>query len=87
LEAPAPRVKLDIGKITFLATVPARLTEISSAIRTFARGIRTAGVRWIAAVLGMLSFGVAAWFVGSVARIAGEVRRGWKLLWGVAPAH
>jgi hypothetical protein len=35
----------------------------------------------------MLSFGVAAWFVGSVARIAGEVRRGWKLLWGVAPAH
>jgi hypothetical protein len=38
-------------------------------------------------VLGVRSFGVAVWFVGSVARIVSEVRRGWSLLWGVAPAH
>lgn len=77
----------EIGKITSLATVPAQLTEITSATRTFARELRSAAVRWIVVVLGVLSFGVAVWFVGSVARIVGEVRRGWNLLWGVAPAY
>jgi len=77
----------EIGKITSLATVPTQLAEITSATRMFAREIRSATVRWIVVVLGVLSFGVAVWFVGSVARIAGGVRRGWNLLWGVAPAH
>jgi len=77
----------DIGKITSLATVPAQLTEISSATREFAGEVRSAAVRWIVVFLGVLSFGAAVWFIGSVARIVVEVRRGWNLLWGVAPAH
>jgi len=77
----------DIGKITSLATVPAQLTEISSATREFAGEVRSAAVRWIVVFLGVLSFGAAVWFIGSVARIVVEVRRGWNLLWGVAAAH
>ena len=77
----------EIDKVTSLVTVPAQLREISSATGTFAREVQSATVRWIVIVLGVLSFGVAVWFLGSIARIVVEVRRGWNLLRGVAPAH
>lgn len=77
----------EIGQIASLAAVPAQLTEITSATRAFAGEVRSAAVRWIVVVLGLLAFGVAVRFVGSVARILGEVQRGWNLLWGAAPAY
>lgn len=87
VEAAGDAVGNQIGKVTSLVTVPAQLREISSATGTFAREVQSATVRWIVLVLGALSFGVAVWFLGSIARIVVEVRRGWDLLRGVAPAH
>jgi len=75
----------EVGKVTALSVVPVQLGEIRSATYEFAGEIRSAVVRWISLVLGVLALAVVVWFVMSVARIGSEVRRGWALLRGVLP--
>ncbi len=75
----------EIGKVTALSVVPAQLGDIRSATYEFAGEVRGAVVRWISLVLGVLALAVVAWVLASLARIVGEVRRGWALLRGVLP--
>ncbi|MGH7645013.1 MAG: hypothetical protein ACREMR_05455 [Gemmatimonadales bacterium] len=75
----------EVAKVTALAVVPAQLGNIRTATYEFAGEVRSAVVRWIGIVVGVLLMAVVAWFLASLARVAGEVRRGWALLRGVVP--
>lgn len=74
-----------IDKVTALGAVPAQLADVRAATNAFAGAVRSAVVRWIVIVVGVLSVAVVAWFLASIARTADEVRRGWALLRGIAP--
>ncbi len=75
----------EVDKVTALGAVPTQLADIRSATNEFASEVRSAVVRWIGIVVGVLSLAVVAWFLASLARVVGEVRRGWALLRGVLP--
>lgn len=72
----------EVDKVTSLVTVPAQLSEISDATRSFAGDVRSVLVRWIGFVAGVLVLAVAVWTLGALAAIADEVRRGWALVRG-----
>ncbi|MGH9261391.1 MAG: hypothetical protein ACRD08_16115, partial [Acidimicrobiales bacterium] len=75
----------EVEKVTALGVVPTQLVSIRSATNQFAGEMRSAVLRWIGIVVGVLSLAVVAWFLGSLARAVSEVRRGWAQLRGVAP--
>ncbi|HEX9705617.1 MAG TPA: hypothetical protein VGA20_10250 [Gemmatimonadales bacterium] len=82
VEAAGRVVGGQVEKVTALATVPAQLGEIQSATLTFAADVRSALVRWIVLVAGVVVLAVVVWILGSAAHIVGEVGRGWALLSG-----
>jgi hypothetical protein len=82
VEAAGRLIGGQVEKVTALASVPTQLGEIRSATLTFAADVRSAVLRWIVLVSGVLAFAVLVWVVGSAARIAGELGRGWALVRG-----
>ncbi|MGH7676699.1 MAG: hypothetical protein ACREMV_15650 [Gemmatimonadales bacterium] len=75
----------EVDKVTALKFVPTQLDDIRSATNEFAGAVRSAVVRWIGIVVGVLLMAVVAWLLASLARVAADVRRGWAQLRGVVP--